>query len=491
MKWLVFSLSWFLISTVSNAAPIQWQGKPFFMITRGMKLSSLLEEFGANYGVPMIVSPQVDDVYVGTIKNKKPEQVLEEFSHLYHLAWYFDGESLYVYKSSQIESRVISPQFISSRQIEGYISKMGLLAPRYCSLNRVPQVNALEVSGVPVCVERIYQLAVGLDDKVLDQAQSKETIRVFPLKYASAADNIYHYRSQEVKVPGVVSVLQQMGQGHSLPISGKKGGPVSSGAALPIFSADPRQNAVVVRDRRANMPLYRDLIAQLDKRQVQIQVSVEIIDVDAGDLNNLGIDWSASAKLGGGRVDFNAGLSPEDGGFSTLVNDTGSFMVKLSALEQHSKAKVLSRPSVVTLNNVQAILDRNITFYTKVSGEKVANLESVTTGSLLRVTPRLVDENKSKKILLTLNIQDGRQLPKKTSELPQVQNSEIATQATLKPGQSLLLGGFVQDEDTEVKRKIPLLGDIPVLGYLFRSSAHTQRSVIRLFLIKASPIYLG
>lgn len=103
----------------------------------------------------------------------------------------------------------------------------------------------------------------------------------------------------------------------------------------------------------------------------------------------------------------------------------------------------------------------------------------------------LIDDTDGKKILLTLNIQDGRQVPQKTSNLPQVQNSEIATQATLKPGQSLLLGGFVQDEDTEVNRKIPLLGDIPFLGALFRSKDHTKNSVIRLFLIKASPISLG
>ncbi|MCL9783831.1 EscC/YscC/HrcC family type III secretion system outer membrane ring protein [Vibrio sp. S4M6] len=491
MKRLILFVLCSCFSLMTIAAPIPWHGSDFFMITRGMKLSSLLEAFGANYNVPMIIDPSIQDTYIGRIESESPDKILQHLSSTYSLAYYYDGSSLYIYKSSQIEHQLVSPRYMQATSIAAYLRKMGMASSRYCSFKKVPQVNALEISGVPVCVTRVTQLATSLDEKVLHQAQNKETIRVFPLKYASASDNVYEYRNQQVKVPGVVSVLEKMAQGHSLPIDGKASQASVSGARLPVFSADPRQNAIVVRDRQANMPLYKDLIAQLDKKQTQIQVTVEIIDVDASNINNLGIDWSASAKIGGGRVDFNSGTSTADGGFSTLVNDTGSFLVKLSALEQDSKAKVLSRPSVVTLNNVQAVLDKNVTFYTKVSGEKVANLESVTSGSLLRVTPRLIDDGGSKKILLTLNIQDGRQLAQKTSDLPQVQNSEIATQATLKPGQSLLLGGFVQDEDQVQKNKIPLLGDIPLLGNLFKSESHTKRSVIRLFLIKASPISLG
>ncbi|MDA6076079.1 hypothetical protein O0544_01970 [Edwardsiella anguillarum] len=68
-----------------------------------------------------------------------------------------------------------------------------------------------------------------------------------------------------------------------------------------------------------------------------------------------------------------------------------------------------------------------------------------------------------------------------------MQNAEIATQATLNLGQALLLGGFVQNENTQGVRKIPLLGDIPLIGGLFRSTDRKIHSVVRLFLIKAEP----
>ena len=259
----------------------------------------------------------------------------------------------------------------------------------------------------------------------------------------------------------------------------------------PVFAADPRQNAIIVRGSARDMATYGSLIRQLDTKPTMIEVSVSIFDVDASDFKQLGIDWSASAKLGGGSVSFNSGDSSDN--FSTVIGNTGNFMMRLNALEKNSKAKVLSRPSVVTLNNVQAVLDKNVTFYTKLEGDKVAKLESVTTGSLLRVTPRLIDEVGHQAVMLDLNIQDGQQSQavSRSEPLPQVQNSEISTQATLKSGESLLLGGFVQDRDETTQNKIPLLGDLPLLGGLFRSTDHHTQSVMRLFLIKAEPVNQG
>ncbi|EOJ4463948.1 type III secretion system LEE outer membrane ring protein EscC, partial [Escherichia coli] len=141
--------------------------------------------------------------------------------------------------------------------------------------------------------------------------------------------------------------------------------------------------------------------------------------------------------------------------------------------------KILSQPSIITLNNMQAILDKNVTFYTKVSGEKVASLESITSGTLLRVTPRILDDSSNsltgkrrERVRLLLDIQDGNQSTNQSnaqdasSTLPEVQNSEMTTEATLSAGESLLLGGFIQDKESSSKDGIPLLSDIPVIGSL-------------------------
>ncbi|MDA6076078.1 type III secretion system outer membrane ring subunit SctC [Edwardsiella anguillarum] len=238
--------------------------------------------------------------------------------------------------------------------------------------------------------------------------QNRETVAVFPLKYANASDTSYAYRSQSVVVPGWYRYCARWRRDTPCRFPTARAAPPSNGSGLPTFSADLRQNAVLIRDRKQNMALYRQLIQQLDKRPTLIEISVTIIDVDAGDINELGIDWSASARIGGGQVSFNSGGLNADS-FSSLISNSGSFMVRLSALEQQSKAKIVSRPSVVTLDNVQAVLDRSITFYTKLRSEKNPKLEAITAGALMRVTPRLIRESAGNKILLILNIEDGRQ----------------------------------------------------------------------------------
>ncbi|NRD74534.1 EscC/YscC/HrcC family type III secretion system outer membrane ring protein [Shewanella sp. VB17] len=477
--------------TLAQAMPltaVQWQGDPFVMISRGTSLASVLQDFGSNYGVPVVISDKITDKYVGTIQDQAPQQVIKELSHRYGLVWYYNNEVLYVYKASEITNEVISLTSLPAAKVSQYLTSAGVLDVGVCSIKSVAGISGLQVSGVPACIQSVTKLTEQLDASAKKTSETQEAVRVYPLKYASATDSVYQYRSQSVKIPGLVTVLKDMDQGTQ--IADATAGVTSSNSG-PVFAADPRRNAIIVRGSARDMATYGSLIKQLDTKPTMIEVSVSILDVVAGDFKKLGIDWSASAKLGGGSVSFNSDNG--NGNFSTVIGNTGNFMVKLNALEQNSKAKVLSRPSVVTLNNVQAILDKNITFYTKVQGEKVAKLESVTTGSLLRVTPRLIDEAGHQAVMLNLNIQDGRQSQavSKSEPIPQVENSEISTQATLKSGESLLIGGFVQDRDETTQNKIPLLGDIPLLGGLFRSTDHSTQSVMRLFLIKAEPVNQG
>ncbi|MCU1748806.1 EscC/YscC/HrcC family type III secretion system outer membrane ring protein [Pseudomonas sp. 6D_7.1_Bac1] len=474
----------------STIGAIPTNGSPaFFLTTRGTKLADVLRDLGANYRVPVVVSPLVGEAFIGSLSDMEPEQALEHLAQLYQLAWYYDGQTIYVYKAQEVGSQLLTPAYLSVQTLIAQLRATGVLDRRYCRVRAVPTSNALEVHGVPICLERVARLAERIDQQKLNHEQNQEVVELFPLKYAAAADTQYTYRTQQVVIPGIVSVLKDMAQGRTLPLKENQGEQPSSDRSLPMFSADPRQNAVLVRDRKINLPLYSDLIAQLDHKPKLVEISVAIIDVNSQDLSALGVDWSASTRIGGAGVSFNSGGELDSGNFSTVISNTGNFMVRLSALEQNAKARILSRPSVVTLNNMQAVLDRNITFYTKLVAENVAKLESISAGSLLRVTPRVVGEGAQQEVMLTLIIQDGRQTSpiSQAEPLPQTLNSEISTHALLKAGQALLLGGFVQDEESESVRKIPLLGDIPLLGRLFRTTQKTNRQTVRLFLIKADP----
>ncbi|EAN4326466.1 SPI-2 type III secretion system protein SpiA [Salmonella enterica subsp. enterica serovar Oslo] len=481
----------FILNT-AKSDELSWKGNDFTLYARQMPLAEVLHLLSENYDTAITISPLITATFSGKIPPGPPVDILNKLAAQYDLLTWFDGSMLYVYPASLLKHQVITFNILSTGRFIHYLRSQNILSSPGCEVKEITGTKAVEVSGVPSCLTRISQLASVLDNALIKRKDSAVSVSIYTLKYATAMDTQYQYRDQSVVVPGVVSVLREMSK-TSVPASSTNNGSPAT-QALPMFAADPRQNAVIVRDYAANMAGYRKLITELDQRQQMIEISVKIIDVNAGDINQLGIDWGTAVSLGGKKIAFNTGLN--DGGasgFSTVISDTSNFMVRLNALEKSSQAYVLSQPSVVTLNNIQAVLDKNITFYTKLQGEKVAKLESITTGSLLRVTPRLLNDNGTQKIMLNLNIQDGQQsdTQSETDPLPEVQNSEIASQATLLAGQSLLLGGFKQGKQIHSQNKIPLLGDIPVVGHLFRNDTTQVHSVIRLFLIKASVVNNG
>jgi len=497
--WRSLGVGLTLISTSglaqTNLAP-DWQGEPWFLHTRGMPVTQVLHDLGSNYHIPVNVSERVKDIFIGEINAQSPEHILNRLGRLYSLVFYFDGQVLYVYKAQEVTSQIVTSQYLQPAVIKRYLEARGALSKGSCMLNQVADFQAFEIHGVPACLQRVSRLVEDVDSKAKIRATNTETLRVFPLRFASASDVTYEYRQQKVVVPGIVTVLNKMKNGNTLPLGDGKSAE-SKDISATQFSADPSQNAIIVRAREVDMPMYQQLVSQLDKRQRQIEISVAIIDVDAANLKQLGVDWSGSIVHGGIGASLNTGISADSSYMSSVIDNSSDFMAKISALQQSSQAKILSQPSVVTLNNVQAILDKNVTFYTKLEGENVAKLESVSSGTLMRVTPRVIEDARGlgtvQEIMLQLNIQDGQQsgVTSQTEPLPQVQNSEITTQATLTSGQSLLLGGFVQDKQINTRRSVPLLGDIPYLGALFSSSHHETHSVVRLFLIKATPVSLG
>lgn len=483
-------------ATVNLDAPA---GRGFFIVTRGTPMRDVLHEFASGAGLSAVVSDAVTDVFAGEIRNSSAREVLQRLSRSYGLAWYVSGNVLYVGKAQEARELTIAPTWLGAAELLEELRQSDVFSSPFCTATLLANLNAIDVYGLPQCLTRVKTLVGSLDVNARHFDQDDEAVLVFPLRYASAIDSTYTYRNQQVTVPGVVTELREMSQNRALPVESPASSAVplpplpapsdtgTTAGQLPLFSADARENAVIVRDRRANMGLYRSLIPQLDRRPVQIEIAVDIIDIDAGNLRTVGVDVSGSTVIGGTAVSLNSQGSQ---GFSTVLGNSTDFLARITALEQSARAKILSRPSVVTLNNVQAVLDRNITFYTKLQGRDVAKLESVATGSLLRVTPRLIEEHGTQEIMLTLDIQDGQQQPQgdDVDSLPQVQNSAITTQAILRPGQSLLLGGFIQKEDVSGQRRIPWLADIPLLGALFRQSSQGGHSVVRLFLIKARPL---
>lgn len=244
--------------------------------------------------------------------------------------------------------------------------------------------------------------------------------------------------------------------------------------------AEPGSNSLLVRGSPEQVEYIRSLAKTLDIAKRHIELSVWIVDLQKEAFDNLGVQWSGNLNVGG-----NLGISL-NGGSSTI--DGASFMVTALALSEKKKANIVSRPMLLTQENIPAIFDNSRTFYASLVGERTAQLENITYGTLVSVLPRFTANGE---IEMMLNVEDGSQFDTtKTSDstLPEVGRTNISTIARVPKGKSLLIGGYTHEERSTVEGKIPLLGDIPVLGKMFRYSRDRDSSMVRVFLIQPREI---
>ncbi|MCL6270555.1 type III secretion system outer membrane ring subunit SctC [Sansalvadorimonas sp. 2012CJ34-2] len=484
--------------------------RPYAYFGNSEPVSDVIRNFASNYAIPVIISEAVEGVVNGRIGPLSPVEFLDKIAQLNNLIWYFDGNTLYVYNSNEIEKQIINLQYLSAEDFRKTLMEIGIWDSRFYWRSR-PAEGIIYLSGPPRYMELVTQTASLLDAKAGLRQKSQLTVKVFPLRYAWADDRTFNFRNQNVTVPGVATVLRQIVQGGGISAPAQAQGrslqgldgaaPAGSQAQPPapaqaqahsesvFINADRRLNAVIIHDLESKMSMYESLINTLDKPLAQVEINVSIIDINTNNLDQLGVNW----KLGKSDKDyirFNpfSGQSANDisNSFSTIINITsGKLMSQVNLLSESGNAKILARPSVLTLDNMEAVLDNSQTFYVKVAGQDAAELFPVTYGSVLKVTPRIVDEVTGRKLHLSVNIQDGAQASNAqgADDIPVVKNSSISTQAVIDENESLLVGGYYYEETTKSIDKIPVLGDMPIVGAAFRNKKDDRKKNVRLFLI--------
>jgi type III secretion protein C len=437
------------------------------------------------------------------------------------------------------------------------------LADRYQSVQVSREEGLVKLRGAPEFIADVQDV-IGIQRRPAPDApevapplKGRFIFRSFTLKYASAADQTTYQNGQEIRIPGVVTLLKRMtgagggssfaspmysaDPGHSVPSLRGRGlrrfdrasdegnagpgrdgelvdtrhgeraygrdglthddnagagvgtGLGAGGASGVRIEADPNLNTVLVRDTEDSMPLYEQLIAQLDQQPQLVEIQVTIIDVDRTKLTELGVDWrfddgKTSIDLGGGRP------APQNGGLllNTVLGDAGHFLARVNALAQKGSAQVISRPQVLTLSNLEAVLATDQSFFVRVAGNEDVDLFDVSVGTSLRVVPMIAGEASDPQIRLRVAIEDGSLSPDaQVDQIPIVERSQLNTQAVIYDGQSLLLGGLTRDRTSKDTTKVPVLGDVPGVGRLFRRTTDISATEERLFLISPRIIASG
>jgi type III secretion protein C len=278
--------------------------------------------------------------------------------------------------------------------------------------------------------------------------------------------------------------------------------------------AEGRINAIVVRDAPERMAMYARLIESLDIDVPLIEIEASVIDVSDDKSEQLGIDWRAQGNrfsissspnglAGTGAPPTNLAndllrsanpISAGTGLVGTLIfgSDRSYFLARLNALADTGDARTVSKPRVLTIDNNEAVLQSTSEFFVRVAGERQVDLFNVSLGLTMRVTPTLVEDAQGRRIKMIVRIEDGNtNSGRLVDQIPVVNRNSISTQAVVGDGQSLLIGGYVIEENSGGKSGVPGLSEVPVLGWLFGQKSTKVRRVERMFMLTPRVVTLS
>ncbi|MEQ4676063.1 type III secretion system outer membrane ring subunit SctC [Providencia vermicola] len=497
-------------SEIFVAEPVAHEKSHDTFVANNIAVGKVFEAVAEQLNKPIILSKLAAQKKVtGNFNLANADEMFKALTRRIALVWYDDGASIYVYDNSEMRSVIVPTHRVSSGQVLSYIQRNGIYDERFPVRSQGAD-NLLFISGPPLYVELIKAATLYLEKQLNQEESTSSEVAVISLKHASVTDRTYSSRGQSTTVPGMLTVISTLFkdsgnmveetvniQPAKLNVSGDSidelmDAPIgeerqekkqvivnrSSGKNALSLVAHPDSNSLIVKGSQEQINYVKQLVRTLDVRRRQVELSLWIIDITRSELDNLGVSWEVGAfKAGRGAIAFNR---------STLSNSQ-EFLLQIDALSKKGNGHIVSRPVLLTQENIPALFDNNTSFYAKLQGERIATLEQVTYGTMISVMPRI---SAGQQVEMEVNIEDGAQSygsdgkASSVEGLPSINRTSINTVARIAKDNSLLIGGYTREQYIENESKIPGLGDIPWIGGLFSSSSVNQQKMVRLFLIQ-------
>ncbi|AFY20828.1 type III secretion system outer membrane ring subunit SctC [Pseudomonas sp. UW4] len=505
----------FWLGALLSLVPLAARANADGYVAREQSVRTFFSELSGPLGKPVIVSKTAAAKRIsGAFDLRSPQRTFERVSAQMGLIWYSDGQAIYLYDASEVKSSMMSLQTLTVTRLQAFLERSGLHDARYPL--RHDGLRTFHVSGPPMYVDLVVQAAGLMDNQRSELLLGKQQIGVIQVRNTFVSDRKYELRDDKVTIPGLATVIEDLLRGEkrevepsvaqapaqrpqglmpAFPLEGLASAPSEQDPTAPRIIAReaaagnirvvayPDTNSLLVKGLPEQVRFIENLVSALDTPKRHVELSLWIIDLHKDELNQLGINWQGALKSSGTfTMSLNAG--------SATTLDGASFVAQVMALERTNRANVVSRPVILTQENVPAIFDNNRTFYAPLVGERSVDLQHVTYGTLVSVLPRFAQADE---IEMSLNIEDGNEVEKpdenkQPGSLPTVGRTRISTVARVPQGKSLLVGGFTRDDHSEQVGRIPVLGSIPWIGRLFSYRQNRSANTVRVFLIQPKEI---
>ena len=497
-----------------------WPNTFSYLYLRNKPISDVIRDFCKMQDINVVISDallQNQQKVHQSFEKILPVEIWKQISKSCGLMWFFDGHILYVYESGEIITKILKVYPLQIDPLMSLIKKLNFYGSNM-AITPMREGGIIVLSGAPKMIELIESMTTNmefyknLDSDILD-------VRIFPLKHAWADDKTIG----SLRIPGIVTMLTEIlgktldnkksnqpipntSSAHKIKSVKDNDKPDEKDSETPqtvlpeggLITSDARQNAIVVKDYSKNLPLYEQIIDKLD-------VPLELIEIQAAIVN---VSKDCGLTIGNNQISFTSirdkkyeikfqplGNNPDEnsftGSFKGIINGN-NFLTSVNFLEKKNHSKILARPSVITMNNLMAVMDQSETYYLPVKGHEGGDLYSITGSIKLQVTPHLIKEDGINKIQLILDIKDEQVTPGSgQNSKDRVNSSSISTQAIVCEGQSVLVGGYFNESFVNGNVGVPILKDFPIIGYLFKNTSRNKATSERLFLITPRIIHLS
>jgi type IV pilus assembly protein PilQ len=261
------------------------------------------------------------------------------------------------------------------------------------------------------------------------------------------------------------------------------------------IEVDERSNSLIVTDIEDRLDQVDAMVRNLDTRTPQVEIVARLVDVDVSATRDLGVSWGVhnldlfDAGVAE-HVDVTAADVSNPAGVVRLgtIKSFASIDATLQALETQNKANIISNPRITTVNNREAsvVVGKQIPLIVQdFAGNAVTQMTTI--GIKLSVTPHI---NTGNRITMDVHPEVSDLAAQATVQGGIIINTTMAdTRVMVNDGETAVIGGLIRSNESSVKRGIPILMDLPLLGNLFRSTSTTKQK--RELLIFVTPKILG
>ena len=366
--------------------------------------------------------------------------------------------------------------------------------------------KGIEQKAITMVADERTNIIVLLASEI-DTLRIKRLISMVDKEAPRGKGKIHVYRCKNAAAEELAKVLQDLPTEKAGAPKAKKASVVAGQVRI---SADKATNSLIIVADKADYLVLEDVIKKLDIPRSMVYIEALIMEVDMQTSLDIGIDWAIFGKtsidsketvVGGGfrqGVEILPGELLKGGLTLGLISEpitiagvaVNNISAIINAVRTDDDFRILSTPQVLTTDNEEAriTIGENRPFQTRsttdVSGGTFESFEYRDVGKILKITPQ-VSEGRLVRMQISLEVTaiDQKATLTTSSTLPVTLKRTVDTTVIVRDNQTIVIGGLIDDTTTTSETKVPVLGDIPILGWLFRDTSEaTTKTNLYIFI---------